>query len=139
MDAVVVASLHRQQCGLTDEVCHEGVSWIVVDLLGAGELRNADWLGADVVLRDVRAREPVVVRTRFYPAWRAFVDGREVPLQDRGGQLSFDAPASGSYTVRLEYPRYRGLSILALFALIGGAMALASWPRVNYLAQRQRV
>ena len=96
---------------------------------GVGELRNTDWLGADVVLRDVRAGEPVVVRTRFYPAWRAFADGREVPLQDRGGQLSFDAPASGSYTVRLEYPRYRGLSMLALLALIGGGIALARWPR----------
>ena len=81
------------------------------------------------MLRDVRAGEPVVVRTRFYPAWRAFVDGREVPLSNRGGQLSFDAPASGSYTVRLEYPRYRGLSILAILMLIGGGIALAKWPR----------
>ena len=44
---------------------------------------------------------------------------------NRGGQLSFDAPASGSYTVRLEYPRYRGLSILALLALIGGSATAA--------------
>jgi hypothetical protein len=70
-----------------------------------------------------------VVRTRFYPAWRAFADGREVPLRTRAGQLSFDAPGSGSYTVRLEYPRYRGLSIVALLALIGGAVTLAKWPR----------
>ena len=110
----------------------------IATVTGAGELRNADWLGADVVLRDVRAGDPVVVRTRFYPAWRAFVDGREVPLQDRGGQLSFDAPASGSYTVRLDYPRYRGLSLLALLALIGGGLALANWPRVNSVTQRQR-
>ena len=89
------------------------------------------------MLRDVRAGEPVVVRTRFYPAWRAFADGREVPLQNRGGQLSFDAPASGSYTVRLEYPRYRGLSMLALLALIGGGIALAKWPRPSQLAFRR--
>ena len=101
----------------------------VTTATGVGELRNTDWLGADVVLRDVHAGDPVVVRTRFYPAWRAFADGRDVPLSNRGGQLSFDAPASGSYTVRLEYPRYRGLSILAILALIGGAIALASWPR----------
>ena len=50
-------------------------------------------------------------------------------MTDRGGQLSFDAPASGTYIVRLEYPRYRGLSFLALLSLIGGAVALARWPR----------
>ena len=43
-------------------------------------------------------------------------------------------PGDGSYTVRLEYPRYRGLSILALLALIGGGIVLANWPRSSQLA-----
>jgi hypothetical protein len=101
----------------------------VVTANGSGELRNLDWLGADVVLRDVREGEPVVVRSRYYPAWRAFAAGREVAVRDAGGQLAFDAPASGAYTVRLEYPRYRALSLLALASFLVGAFVLARWPR----------
>jgi hypothetical protein len=81
------------------------------------------------VLRDVGAGEPVVVRSRYYPAWRAFAAGREVPLHDIRGQLAFTTPAAGSYTVRLEYPRYRALSILALVSFLAGALVLARWPR----------
>jgi hypothetical protein len=101
----------------------------VVTTSGSGELRNLDWLGGDVVLRDVGAGEPVVVRSRYYPAWRAFAAGREVPLHDIRGQLAFTTPAAGSYTVRLEYPRYRALSILALVSFLAGALVLARWPR----------
>jgi hypothetical protein len=99
----------------------------VVTVSGGGELRNTDWLGADVVLRDVREGEPVVLRTRYYPAWRAVVDGREVALRDIDGQLGFTAPSSGNYTVRLDYPRYRALSILAIVSLLAGSFVLARW------------
>jgi hypothetical protein len=96
---------------------------------GTGSLRNLDFLGGDVELSGVAAGEPVVVRTNYYPAWRAFAGGREVPLFPSAGQLAFRAPKSGSYTVRLEYPRYHGLSILALVALVAGLVVLWRWPR----------
>ena len=77
-----------------------------------------------------------MVRANFYPPWRAFADGREVG-SSRGRPAGLPAlPASGSYIVRLEYPRYRGLSILAILALVGGAIALASWPRGSQLPAR---
>ena len=53
----------------------------------------------------------------------------DVPLLRSAGQLAFSAPSDGSYTVRLAYPRYRGLSVLALLALLVGGIALARWPR----------
>ena len=56
---------------------------------GQGELRNLDFLGGEVALTDAVAGEPVIVRANYYPAWRATVNGHDVPLYDSGGQLAF--------------------------------------------------
>lgn len=96
----------------------------VVTTSGTGALRNFDALGADVVLDGVTAGDPVVVRTNYYPAWQARSDAGLVDLHASDGQLGFLAPTSGSYTVRLEYPTRRGLSWLAVFAFVLGALAL---------------
>jgi hypothetical protein len=102
----------------------------VLTMSGTGTLRNLDFLGADVELAGVKAGEPVVVRASYYPAWQANVVGSAVALYDSEGQLAFRAPRDGSYTVRLEYPRYGALSLLAIVALLGGMVCLARWPRV---------
>ena len=101
----------------------------VVTARGSGRLRNLDFLGAEVDLMDAAAGEEVVVRTNYYPAWHALAGGHDVPLYSSGGQLAFRAPRSGSYIVRLEYPRYTGLSVVALIVFLGGAMALWRAPR----------
>jgi hypothetical protein len=100
----------------------------VLTTTGSGALRNLDFLGADVDLVDVRAGEPVVVRASYYPAWQASAGGSAVALYDSEGQLAFRAPRDGTYTVRLDYPRYGTLSLLAVVALLGGMAALARWP-----------
>lgn len=96
---------------------------------GRGELRAPDLFGADVALTDVVAGDRIVVRTNFYPAWRARRRDTAVAVYDAGGQLAFDAPASGSYIVRLEYPRYRALNVGAAIALFLGVAALSRRPR----------
>jgi hypothetical protein len=95
---------------------------------GRGHLRNLDWLGADVELAGARAGDEVVIRTNYYPAWRASHRGRPVALYARDGQLAFRAPDDGNYTVALEYPRYRAVLVAAWAALAGGMIALARWP-----------
>ena len=88
---------------------------------GHASLRNLDWFGGDLVLDGVTAGDPVVVRTHYYPAWRAYDDDRSVALFPVDGQLAFAAPRDGSYTVHLAYPRYRLLATAALAALVLGA------------------
>ena len=88
---------------------------------GQASLRNLDWFGGDVVLDRVAAGDRVVVRTHYYPAWRAFDGDRGVALFPSDGQIAFDAPRAGSYTVHLAYPRYRLLSTAALAAFLLGA------------------
>lgn len=101
----------------------------VVASEGTGRLTNLDLLGASVELANVVAGEPVVIRTNYYPAWEAFVDGRPVPLFSRDGQLAFTAPTNGSYVVELRYPKRPWLPIIAATAFIAGLVILRRWPR----------
>jgi hypothetical protein len=101
----------------------------VVTRTGAGTLARLDFLGADVTLTGVTAGDPVLVRANYYPAWRAAVDGTDVPLYSAGGQMAFLAPRNGDYVVRLEYPRYRMLSLLALLSLAAGGLYLTRHSR----------
>jgi hypothetical protein len=101
----------------------------VVTSGGAARLRDLDLLSAAIDLADVPPDSVVIVRANYYPAWRAYVDDREIPLFSHEGQLAFRAPAAGRYTVRLEYPRYRWLSMLAVTALLAGLVGLTRWPR----------
>lgn len=97
----------------------------VVTASGMGQLRNLDTLGADVELANVNAGDPVVLRANYYPAWRASVHDRPVELYSADGQLAFRAPESGSYTVRLDYPRYRALNLTAAIVFLLGVVLLA--------------
>jgi hypothetical protein len=99
----------------------------VITPSGAGHLGALDFFGANVELADVTAGAQVIVRTHYYPAWRAQAGGRDVPLYSIDGQMAFNAPGSGSYTVRLEYPRYWWLSVLAVIAASTGVWVMARW------------
>ena len=96
----------------------------VVTTTGSGRLRNLDFLGGEVELTGVTAGTPVRVRTNYYPAWRARLGDRDVPLRSGDGQIEFVAPDTGDYVVGLEYPRYRWLSLAAIAALLAGACVL---------------
>jgi hypothetical protein len=99
----------------------------VITTTGAGRLRALDFLGGEVELVDATAGSPVIVRANYYPAWRAYAGGREVPLYSVNGQMAFRAPDNGSYIVGFEYPRYRWLSILAVSVAVAGLWAMARW------------
>ena len=101
----------------------------VVTATGSGALRNLDFLGADVELAGVTAGDLVIVRASYYPAWRASAAGQSLEVFASDGQLAFRAPRDGTYTVRFEYPHYRGLSLLAFGVLLAGVTVLTRWPR----------
>lgn len=90
----------------------------VVTSTGSGALTAFDALSGTVSLTDVRAGSPVTIRTNYFPAWSAMSDGRPVALRDYGGQLGFEAPRDGSYTVTLSYPHRPGLIVLAILVFI---------------------
>jgi len=91
---------------------------------GAAMLTHLDFLGADVEITDAVAGDEVVVRTRYYPAWTASANGTPVALYDHDGQLAFRAPAAGTYTVALAYPRRPWLSLGAIAIFVVGLIVL---------------
>ena len=97
---------------------------------GRGELASATPLGATVRLFDVQSGDRVVVRKHFHPAWQLASGGRPLTATNDNGQLSFVAPASGSYDVSLVYPARRWLLMFPAIVLAGLAVADA---RTRYL------
>jgi len=93
-------------------------------------LEAFDPLGGRVRVDDVQRGDEVVIGTNYHPSWTAAIDGLPgtIALHERGGQLAFTAPQSGSYDVRLIYPRRPALGVLALCALLAGSIALSRWP-----------
>ena len=98
---------------------------------GRGRLEGEGAFGFRVVLEEVRAGDPVVVRQNAFPAWRASWEGGEVDLYADDGRLAFRAPAGGTYAVAFRYPRYEWASAVALGVLaIGlGSGAADLWRR----------
>ncbi len=93
---------------------------------GRGELVSADQLGGLVRLVDVERGDRVIVRTHYHPAWAAFASMHPIATLPIDGQLSFTAPASGSYDVSLVYPARRWLLALsgAVLGLVIGVERL---------------
>ena len=70
----------------------------------------------------------LVLRDAFYPGWRAFVDGREVPVQKADFFFRGVALESGDHQVIFRYdPAFRGISrwvsLLGVLSLAGLALA----------------
>ncbi len=86
---------------------------------GRGELTSTDQLGGVVHLTDVEPGDRVTVRTHFHPAWEIVAEGRDVATSNTNGQLSFLAPAAGSYDVSLIYPARRWLILISLGIILG--------------------
>ena len=102
----------------------------VVTTSGTATMADLDPLGARVLLRDVTEGNEVVIRTNYYPVWSAYSNATPVPLFSVGGQLAFRAPQSGSYEVRLEYPRRVLLLAACAAAFAAGLVAMYYTPAV---------
>ena len=97
----------------------------VVTTNGRGRITGRTPLGARVELESVRAGERVTLRTHFYPAWTAWIDGQQVQLIDVDGQMAFLVPQDGDMTIDLRYPKRRWLLMLAFAAVVIGSVFLA--------------
>jgi hypothetical protein len=79
---------------------------------------DRSWRRAKLIVIDLSTGDRVVVRTHFHPAWQIRAGGQALTGFDEGGQLSFDAPATGSYDVELVYPARRWPFLCPLVALV---------------------
>lgn len=96
----------------------------VVAAVGVGALEGLNPLGGRVRLSGMRQGQRVVIRTNYFPAWRACLNDIEVPVYADHGQLAFDAPRAGDYVVELQYPRRRPLIAFSLLTFFVGSLAV---------------
>ncbi|MGC8837731.1 MAG: 6-pyruvoyl-tetrahydropterin synthase-related protein [Anaerolineae bacterium] len=100
-------------------------------LRGQGEARTVEH-GAARERALVRAEGPVTVQvlTYYFPGWRAWVDGEEVPIRPEGphGLITLDVPP-GEHEIVLRFgdtpPRRAGLALSG--ASLGAWLVLATW------------
>jgi len=93
--------------------------------VGLASLQNPTPLSATIALSGTREGALVVVRTNYFPAWRAYTSDADVPLFANHGQLAFRAPKEGTYDVTLSYPRRIPLELMSLAVFVLGGFALA--------------
>jgi hypothetical protein len=97
----------------------------VVVTNGRGRITTRTPHGARIELESMRAGDRVVLRTHYYPAWDAFVDGQSIALAELDGRMTLNAPRDGDMTIELRYPKRRWLLILALATIVIGSVVMS--------------
>lgn len=80
-------------------------------------------LARTVVQADLQCQGLVVMGDPYYPGWRAYLDGRRVPVQEVDGVRAIQTPAG---THRIEF-RYRPASVYLGLALTLLGIAVTVW------------
>jgi hypothetical protein len=102
---------------------------------GEGWIAEESYFSKKIELRNVVKGETIVVRSNYFPTWKAFVDGVVIPTSNIGGQLGLTAPRDGSYSITLQFPKYRLFSILAVIILLMAGIASSNRKFTSLLAR----
>jgi len=98
------------------------------DFIHAGGSSNVRLIqrNASHVLLQSNAASPGAVRlgTAWYPAWRATINGSEVPLRDADGQLAVSVPV-GQSTIEIRFASTPDRNLGGVLSLV--ALAIAVW------------
>jgi len=90
----------------------------VVTASGSGTLINKDPFEKQIILRNVAKNDEIIIRSNYLKQWQFSYPSSRVKLYEKNGQIAFKAPHSGSYTVKLAFPKYYFLSFIAFSAMI---------------------
>ena len=85
---------------------------------GSGLVETKDYFTKILRLYGVQRGAKVIIRTNYFPAWRAFWGNHEIKLINEGGQLALLCPSDGDQVVYLHFPKYKSLTVLAFLALL---------------------
>lgn len=83
---------------------------------GKGTLTNNDYFEKILELKDVDKGETVVLRTNYFPEWRAFYEDRPIPIFNLDGQLAIQVPFDGEGEILFRYPKHCLFTLLIFFA-----------------------
>ncbi|MBU0694200.1 MAG: hypothetical protein KKC11_05975 [Candidatus Omnitrophica bacterium] len=90
---------------------------------GRGKLEDLDYFLKILKLKDVKKIGSVILKTNYFPEWRAFYENKEIPVFDHEGQLAIKVPFDGEGTVYLKYSKHFFFTFL-IFLSLGAAVII---------------
>lgn len=90
----------------------------VVVASGSGEIETGDYFTKILRMYGVERGAKVIIRTNYFPAWKAFWEKHEVNLFNEDGQLALRCPADGDLVIYLHFPKYKFLTMAAILSLL---------------------
>jgi len=84
---------------------------------GYGSVEHQDFYRKTLRLSDMLEGEEVLLKSNYFPAWKAYFNGKRVDLREKDRQVLFNAPANGSYSIKMVFPKYAPLSIVSIASL----------------------
>lgn len=94
----------------------------VVIANGGGTYCDAGYFSKHLYLKNVVKGDTAIIRQNYFPSWKAWYCNKKLPVINSAGQLAVIAPATGSYTIELTFPKYPIFSWVALFAVAASAL-----------------
>jgi len=91
----------------------------VVVRKGEAEIIEERYTRKRIRFKGVPETEAVIVRMNFFPGWKGFFNGKEIPLLNERGQIAFKSPTEGEGEVVLLFETYRSLYAFSLALLLG--------------------
>jgi hypothetical protein len=102
---------------------------------GHGACEDFDYFAKRLYLSDAVRGDTVTIRQNYFPSWKAWHGGKQVPVFNRDGQLAILAPVCGKSAVDLTFPKYPLFSAAALLSM---AASLAWFGRSAWKSRRRK-
>jgi len=84
---------------------------------GIGQVEHRDYFSKIIRLIEVKRGDRAVLRTNYFPAWKAYYQGRRLDLYDYKGQIAFDIPNDKDVIIYLKFPRFVLLNIFSVLTI----------------------
>lgn len=107
----------------------------VVMQRGRGVCEDFDYFAKRLYLSDAVRGDTVTIRQNYFPSWKAWQGGKQVPVFNRDGQLAILAPVCGKSAIDLTFPKYPLFSAAAVLSM---AASLAWFGRGAWKSRRRK-
>jgi hypothetical protein len=97
---------------------------------GEGQYEDIGYFGKTLMLSNAIKGDTAVLRENYFPSWRAFWKGGEVPVINAGDQMAVVAPENGNVEIDLRFPKYHIFTILAIISILC-SFAFFIWPGLS--------
>ncbi len=104
---------------------------------GEGNFYNLDYFLKILKLKDVKKGNIVVLKTNYFPEWRAFYKGKRIPVFNYDGQLAVRIPFDGEGQIIFKYPKHYFLSFLIIISFIMAFLIDKRLDSLFYSAQQE--